>query len=232
MESQPQRLPPPANPCHAVIVLNGAPPPAGLLRKLIAPPTPVVLIAADGGAAACLEAGLLPHHVIGDLDSLTVLHLRQLETHQVTLHRYPRDKDATDGELALRLAAGLGATRLCFTGTHGGRTSQVLGNLGLLRLAHQVGIPASLRDVGEETQLVVGRGSLDITGQPGDLLSLVPLCDCRGVSLNGVRWQLGNASLPVGTSRGISNELTSAHAHLELVEGALIVVREWQEKLG
>ncbi|MBE3578081.1 MAG: thiamine diphosphokinase [Limnochordales bacterium] len=228
MESHLHCLPSPASPCEAVIVLNGTPPPTALVRQLITPSS--ILIAADGGAAACLEAGVLPHHVVGDLDSLSAAHLKLLAAPPVTFHRHPREKDATDGELALLLAARLGATRLCLTGTRGGRTSQFLGNLGLLHLAHQMGIPATLREVGEETQLVVGPGSLDITGRPGNLLSLVPLCDCRGVSLAGVRWPLEDATLPAGTSLGISNELVAARVHLELTAGILVVVREWQEE--
>lgn len=212
-----------------MLVLNGTPSPAPFLRRLWAVATPALLIAADGGASACLAAGLTPHHLVGDFDSLPSSLVELLASRKTIIHRYPEEKDATDGELSLRLAAELGATRVLLTGTRGGRTSQFLGALGLLRLAESLRLPATIREPGEETRVLTGPGRLLIPGQPGDLLSLVPLTACRGLTMKGTRWELAQADLDAGSSRGISNRLAAPPVELELREGTLVVVREWEE---
>src|SRR5690625_4666091 len=62
------------------------------------------IVAADGGALHALRQNVLPHYVIGDLDSLPTQCVDRLKQHAVPLQRLPVDKDLTDGEAALNWA--------------------------------------------------------------------------------------------------------------------------------
>src|SRR5437763_100902 len=62
------------------------------------------VVAADGGAATALAFGYTPDVVIGDFDSIDSATLHYLQTNGVTIEPYPRDKDQTDGQLALEHA--------------------------------------------------------------------------------------------------------------------------------
>ncbi len=62
------------------------------------------MIAADDGASTALAFGFTPHLVIGDLDSIAEGTLDELRRRGVPIETYPRDKDATDGQLAIERA--------------------------------------------------------------------------------------------------------------------------------
>ncbi len=89
---------------RTVIFLNGSLPDPESVQEMISPGD--FLIAADGGARHALELGLVPSVVIGDLDSITDEDRRTLVASGTDIQVFPRDKDETDFELALRLAGG------------------------------------------------------------------------------------------------------------------------------
>ena len=73
------------------------------IARLAALEQPYV-VAADGGAATALAFGFQPDVVVGDLDSIAAPVLADLQRRGVPIETYPRDKDATDGQLAIERA--------------------------------------------------------------------------------------------------------------------------------
>src|SRR6266516_4505406 len=71
--------------------------------RLAGPREPYVL-AADGGAATALAFGFQPDVLVGDLYSVGASVLAELLQRGVPIETYPRDKDATDGQLAIQRA--------------------------------------------------------------------------------------------------------------------------------
>ena len=62
-------------------------------------------------------------------------------------------------------------------------------------------------------------------GLPAELVSLVPLGgDARGVTTRGLARVLHGDTLWFGSSRGVSNEMTSGEAGIQVGEGLLLVV--------
>src|SRR5258707_11504187 len=73
--------------------------------------------------------------------------------------------------------------------------------------------------------LLRGPGSAQITGQPGDLLSLFPLmASAEGVSTENLYYPLRNETLRFGRPRGISNVLVTEHATVTLSSGLLLII--------
>jgi thiamine pyrophosphokinase len=65
---------------------------------------------------------------------------------------------------------------------------------------------------------------LTLEGAAGDLVTLLPVGDATGVDIDGVRWPLAEATLRMGRSRGLSNEVVAPPASVSLGRGTLLVV--------
>lgn len=187
-----------------------------------------LLIAADGGGRHCLRLGLIPQVVIGDFDSLDPTELAALEQAGVEIARYPARKDYTDLELALHLARERGATQVVVLAALGARWDQTIANLLLPLSAGMAGLTVRLLDGNQELLFLCAAdspASVEIDGQPGDTVSLLPLAgDASGISTAGLEYPLLGETLFFGTTRGVSNVLLSSPAHIALHSGILLVV--------
>ncbi len=184
-----------------------------------------LIIGANGGAARALAWGLVPAVVVGDLDSLAEKDRQVLQAHGCRFIVHPRAKDETDLELALTYAVQQGAREIVVIGALGGRLDHLLANVLLLALPGLDGVPVRIVDNGQQALLVRGGEAVTLDGQPGDLVSLLPVGgDARGVTTGGLVWALAGDTLRFGFSRGVSNEMTGPVARVEVSEGYLLVV--------
>jgi thiamine pyrophosphokinase len=185
------------------------------------------VIAADSGLHHADGLGLAVDLVIGDMDSVDADALESAIEHGSATDRHPVDKDSTDLELAIDAALAHGARAITIIGSYAGRLDHLLGAMGLFAAT----VPAV-------DELVWSDGSTDVTGcssggtvvlngRVGDRVSLVPAgMDVRGVATTGLRWNLGEATLRAGSTRGVSNVIESAPARVSVGEGTLLVVHE------
>lgn len=180
-----------------------------------------LVIAADGGSVHLARWGIAPQVVIGDLDSLP-----EGAAPAGRVERSPREKDKTDTELALERAIAAGADEIVLVGALGGpRVDHALANV--LLLAQPRDSRARIRIVrGPMSMRAVRAGErLVLSGREGDTVSLLAVGgDARGVRTEGLRYSLHGETLRLGSSRGVSNEVTAAGAAVSLDEGALLVV--------
>ena len=185
-----------------------------------------LVIAADGGAMSLDAIGRRPDVLVGDLDSTDPALVDRLDAAGVRIERHPVDKEASDTELALAAAIDAGADEIVLLGAAGGdRLDHELANLLLLADVTLRG--RELRVVRGATlaRAVHGGEQLALTGDVGDIVSLLPLGgDAVGVTTHGLRWPLDDATLVMGRSRGLSNEITTQPASVVLVRGTLIVI--------
>lgn len=206
---------------HTVIIIAGG----GLPQ---APPEPlpagVPVIAADAGVDHALALGLAVTTAVGDFDSATPAGLAAAEAAGAVVLRHPAAKDATDLELALDAAAALAPRRLLVLAAGGGRLDHLLGVallLGSERYAsYEVDAlfgPAQAHVVREERRM---------TGEPGELVSLLPLHGAvEGVVTEGLVFPLRHETLEPGSTRGVSNVFAAPEAHVALERGVLLAVR-------
>jgi thiamine pyrophosphokinase len=187
-------------------------------------PHPALVVAADSGLAHARTLGLAVDVVVGDLDSVDPEHLRAAVAAGSRVEQHPADKDATDLELALDAARAAGATRALVLGAGGGRLDHFLAN-ALLLAAPQWSTMQVIALVGEARVTVV-RDRAELGGRPGSLLTLLPLAGAAiGVRTTGLRWPLAGDRLEPGSTRGVSNELTAAHATVALESGVLLAIQ-------
>ncbi len=184
-----------------------------------------LVIGANGGAALALAWEVVPDIVIGDMDSLPDTAKAALEEHGCRFLTHPRAKDETDLELALHYATSEGAQQIVIVGAVGGRLDHTLANVLLLTAPLCQGASIRIADGDQEVMLVRAGESLVIRGQPGDLVSLLPLSgDAQGVTTTGLVWPLQDDCLCMGRTRGVSNEMTGSVARVAVTEGLLLVV--------
>ena len=200
---------------RAVIFANGQ-----LNRPILIQPDDLV-IAADGGTHHCLGLGIRPQVVIGDLDSVREDELEALSASGTEIITYPERKDFTDLELALLEAQKRGADRVLILAALGKRWDQSLANL--LLPATLPGLNISLLDDLQEIHFIRPGKTLEISGQPGDTVSLIPLSgDASGITTHGLEYPLYQEMLQFGSTRGISNVMLGSQASVKLGAGLLL----------
>lgn len=205
----------------AVVFANGEfVPPPDLQARLDAAG---LLIAADGGGRHCLRLGLAPHLLVGDMDSLSQAEQAELQARGAQLQRHPAEKDQTDLELALQAAEGAGAGAVVVLAGLGGRWDHSLANL-LLATQEQFAHLSILFLHGDQRLFPI-RGAQDLDAQPGERVSLLPLGgDARGVTTHDLAYPLADETLPLGSSRGVSNLVAGPRPRVELAGGTLLCV--------
>lgn len=183
------------------------------------------LIAADGGTENCLALDLRPTTVIGDLDSLSDDRRKELKKQGTQFLVHPRDKDQTDLELALSLAVQEGAEEILLIGLLGGRLDQTLANLLLLARPEYQTARLVVSDGVDSAYLLHPDQPLILSGEPGEIVSLIPLTlVVEGISTSGLRWALNDARLSFGSTLGVSNEMTHSSCAVTSRKGVLLVV--------
>jgi thiamine pyrophosphokinase len=191
-----------------------------------------MLVAADGGAESLDRVGRRPDLLIGDLDSTGPALVERLAMSAVRVERHPVDKEASDTELALRAAIDAGADEIVLLGAIGGdRLDHELANVLLLADPALAGRDVRLVHAGNTVRVVRSGESLVVGGRIGDLVTLLPIGgEATGITTDGLRWPLDAATLRMGRSRGLSNEIVAAPASVRLGSGVLLVVERALER--
>ena len=205
---------------RAAVVAHGQALPADRAQAMAAD----LLIAADGGALLCSRWDLVPHLVVGDLDSLGAERGEELRSAGVRVIAFPPDKDESDTELAVRAALEAGADEIVLIAALGG--TRVDHELANILLVADPSLAGRIRAVRGDTTIAAlhSGGSRVLAGAPGDIVSLLPVGDVSGVVTSGLRYPLRGERLRAGAARGLSNVIERAGAQVALADGVLILI--------
>ena len=192
-------------------------------------PVLVSLSRRTAGLERCLELEKAPDLVVGDFDSVSAAALETARERGWPIETHPVEKDATDGEIALRRALTRGASSVSVLGALDGedRLDHGVANLLLLANPETEGVNVRLVDEYREASLLRARELVEFRGVRGDVVSLLPLTEpAHGVTTWGLKYELLGVPLHMGSTRGLSNELVWPHAQVQLADGLLLVVLE------
>jgi thiamine pyrophosphokinase len=202
---------------RAVIIANG-----NIDQTIVLKPNDI-LIAADGGTNHCLEQGLSPSVVIGDLDSTDPIIIERLRKSGTEVFQYPKRKDYSDLEIALQYVQDLKVNEIIVYAALGNRWDQSIANI-LLPIIYS-SIPIRLIDKDQEFLYLNGPEKKVLNAQIGDTISLLSLTAAvDGISTTNLEYPLQKESLVLGSTRGISNVFLSDEAFISLEQGILLCV--------
>ena len=116
------------------------------------------VVCADAGMKFCHTAGIQPDLILGDFDSVDDASYTYFkETCPERMEQFPTHKDETDTELALLRAIAAGADAVTMIGATGTRIDHLLGNIQMLKLALDRGVPCQIVDAHNRIRMVDGR---------------------------------------------------------------------------
>ena len=165
------------------------------------------ILAIDRGVNICYALKLPPVHLIGDGDSASKAAWTWAEERGTHVHAFPPEKDFTDTELALHIAAKYFAQPLIIlTGAFGGRLDHLMSTAAV---AAHADVPCVLADERETLFCLHAGESLTVTcDTPPRAISLLPFTEkCTGVTTHGLYWELRDACITNRASLAISNVL-------------------------
>lgn len=206
-----------------VVVITGAAP---LDRRAVAAaPGDAIVVAADGGLDHARAAGIDPSVLVGDLDSVTALGLAWASEH-TTVVRHPVDKAATDTELAISYAAGLGPDRILLLAGQGDRLDHAVAALGALGSPELVGVGhLEAWWGGDQLRVVHGPGSAELDLPAGTTFSVLAMHGgAGGVTVGGARWPLQDHDLGPLVGLGVSNLAETTPVTVDVASGVLTIV--------
>lgn len=206
---------------RAVLFANGAlPAPEKLLSQI---EKSDLLIAVDGGLNHMIALGLTPNLIIGDLDSALPDDVRRFHENGTVVRKFPEEKDETDLELALQAALEFEPSTILVVAALGNRLDHTLGNLFLLTQPQFLN--KDIRFIDGEQEVFLIDQSAEITGMPGQRVSLLPLNGpVTGIQTTGLQYPLNNETLYPDKTRGISNRMTGFSATVKFQRGILLCI--------
>lgn len=202
---------------RALIYTGGAITPSGITER---PKEGDLLIAADAGFDNAVLLGVTPTLVLGDFDSLDESRLPR-ETERL---RVPTEKDFTDTQLAVDTAIKRGADEIVLIGGLSGRLDHTLSNLAILEDLNEKRILCVMTDGRSRVRYLHSTSTL-IARSGFRYLSLLTLSEkAKGVSVEGCKYPLKNATLSRNFQYAVSNEITGNCALISVRKGGIYVV--------
>ena len=202
----------------AFIYTGGTICPEGITER---PKAGDLCIAADSGYRNAKALDVRIDVLLGDFDSLGEPKDVDERTEIV---RVPAEKDFTDTQMAVETALSRGADDLVIIGGLSGRLDHTLSNLAILEELSVYGVYALMTD-GKNRVRYLNATSLLVAKSGFRYLSLLAATErAKGVSVEGCRYPLKNATLLRSRQYAVSNEITGNCALVSVKRGALYVI--------
>lgn len=177
------------------------------------------VLACDGALATCLESGIVPDGVVGDMDSVKADVLEHFVSLGGEIHER-KEQDSHDLTKALELAGEQGYSTCVVIGATGGDREHEWANLLCCAATNM-----DIQCVDEEHVyhfLLPGRHhSIEI--DMGQNFSLFAVPTAEGITLSGTKYGLENETLSMG-SRGLHNLATSSTMQVHYTQGRLMLI--------
>ena len=177
------------------------------------------VLACDGALATCLDNGIVPDGVVGDMDSVNGDVLERFVRLGGEVHER-KEQDAHDLAKALVLAGEQGHSSCIVIGATGGDREHEWANL--------LSCAATSMDIQCVGEAYVHRFLLP--GKPysieiglGHNFSFFAVPTAEGITLSGAQYGLENEALSMG-SRGLHNIATSSTLQVHFSEGRLMLM--------
>jgi len=177
------------------------------------------IIAVDSGYSHALAAGITPDVIMGDFDSFAG------ETDKkIKIVKAPVMKDDTDTMLAVKYALAQGYKKFVLLGGTGGRLDHQTANISVCAYIAEQG---GFCEITDDNNIVyaIKNSRICLNKKEGWAVSVFAFSDrAEGVTLEGLKYPLTNATLANTFPLGVSNEFACDKATVEVKKGILLVI--------
>ena len=185
------------------------------------------IIGVDKGMEFLYHQKILPSYIVGDFDSVDqkIGDYYRNET-KVPIREFNPVKDASDTEIAIRLAMTLGAGEILILGATGGRIDHLWANVQSLAIPFKAGINAVIMDRQNKIRLIGGGETHLKKGETyGPYFSVFPLGEeVFGFSIKGAKYPLTNHTLIPYDSLCVSNQFQEDEVTISFLNGIVILM--------
>ena len=190
------------------------------------------VIGVDKGMEFLYSHQILPNYIVGDFDSANPEIVSYYKEHTtVPIRKFNPVKDASDTEIAVRLALELKVKELWILGGTGTRIDHVLANIQVLKIPYDAGVEAYIVDVCNKISLIGKETCLKKEDAFGPYFSVFPLGGIvEHFSLEGAKYPLCDHTLCPYDSLCVSNQIQDEEVRITFPKGLVILMETRDEK--
>ena len=189
------------------------------------------IIGVDKGVEFLYRHQIQPEYIVGDFDSISeeVIRYYREETN-VPIREYNPVKDASDTEIAIRLAITLGCDQMIILGGTGCRIDHIWANVQSLEIAKKAGVEAEILDSCNRIRLCSEEIRLRKKDAFGTYFSLFPFGgEVENLTIRGAKYPLTHHHLLPNDSLCVSNEIEEEELVITFSFGTVILMETRDE---
>lgn len=184
------------------------------------------VIGVDRGVEFLYNHDIMPNYIVGDFDSARpeIADYYRNET-SVPIREFNPVKDASDTEIAIRLAVTLGCKQMMILGATGGRLDHLWANVQCLAIPFKNRIDARILDRQNSIRLIGGRTVLKKGETYGPYFSVFPLGqEIFSFNITGAKYPLKNHVLSPYDSLCVSNQIEDEEVVIDFNSGIVVLM--------
>lgn len=214
------------------VIISGGSIDSSFALRVIRKMQPECIIGVDRGLQFLYENQVFPTHIVGDFDSAaSEIVSYYKENTDIPIRQFDPVKDASDTEIAVRLAVELGVKEIGILGGTGTRLDHVMANIQVLKIAYDAGVQTYLLDEYNKISLIGGETILRKKDAFGDYFSVFPLGGIvEDFNIEGAKYPLKHHTLTPYDSLCVSNEILEEEAKITFPKGLVILMETRDEE--
>lgn len=184
------------------------------------------VIGVDRGVEFLYKHQIQMDYMVGDFDSLPLDILTYYKKeNKVPIREYNPIKDASDTEMAVRLAMELGYQEITILGATGSRIDHLWANVQTLAIPFASGVQAKIIDSVNRIRIIGRKTSIEKTQSFGPYFSVFSLGEAvTGLTITGAKYSLKNHTLQPYDSLSVSNQIIEDRMQVSYESGMLLLM--------
>lgn len=214
-----------------IVIVSGGELEEGFVLSVLEKMDADYVIGVDRGMEFLYHHDIMPDYIVGDFDSVDgkVADYYRNDTN-VPIREFHPVKDASDTEIAIRLAMTLGCRELVILGATGGRIDHLWANVQSLTVPFHAGIDARILDRQNRIRLIGRDTILKKSEAYGPYFSVFPLGqEIYGFNITGAKYPLKNHRLTPYDSLCVSNQFAEEEVEISFLSG-MVILMETRDK--
>ena len=188
----------------------------------------VIFIGADKGSMYLLNEGINPNVAVGDFDSLSTEEFSSLGKQVALVKVASVDKDETDTDLAIASSLDFAPQKIVLTGVTGGRLDHFISVLNSV-YRNQINNPQTqfiILNKWNEMRLLTPGTTMLMRNSELPFVSFFAFHDIvEHITLTGMKYNVDNESIKIGSSRFTSNEVLDEHGSISFASGISLLIQ-------